>query len=232
MISPKIFKQIAYILWNKSFEPSLKLLAILFAIIPTRVWRFPKFFYTLNFKSESKEVFIDVKIQLEKAEPVSDANTEELAKILLARFGLVPRKKDGTAKFHQLLLELYERKKLANKEKKPEHAVMPVEEMGVFAGIKRQTMYDYLHRWLDLGLLKKTSFVADGKVVIGYELNGTSLDGAFRKAETVIRNHIDDSFKVLEELQNKIKKEKISQALSSSSGQNQDQPDSSEPEEL
>jgi len=171
-----------------------------------------------------------VKIQLDKAEAMADASTEELAKVLLARFGLVPRKKDGTAKFHNLLLELYERKKQSNREKKPEAAVMPVEEMGVFAGIKRQTMYDYLHRWLNLGILKKTSFVSEGKVVIGYELNGTSLEGAFRKAETTIRNHVDDSFKVLEELQNKVKKEKISQALSSSSEQNQDQQDSSSPE--
>ena len=168
-----------------------------------------------------------MKIQLDKAEAMSDASPEELAKVLLARFGLVPRKKDGTAKFHSLLLELYERKKQANREKKPESAVMPVEEMGIFAGIKRQTMYDYLHRWLDLGLLKKTSFVSEGKVIIGYELNGTSIESAFRKAETAIRNHLDDSFKILERLQSQVKKEKISQALSSSSEQNQDQQDSS-----
>ena len=109
-----------------------------------------------------------MKIQLKHAESI-DNTPEEIAKTILTRFGLVPRKKDGTAKFHKLLLELYERKKQANREKRPEIAVMPVEEMGIFSGIKRQTMYDYLKRWLDLQILKKTSFVSNGKVIIGYE---------------------------------------------------------------
>jgi len=154
-----------------------------------------------------------VKIQLEDSEILPDANTTEVARVLLSRFGLLPRKKDGTAKMHELLLELYERKKQANREKKPEAAVMPVEQMGVFAGIKRQTMYDYLHRWLELSVLKKTSFVSGGKVVIGYELNGNNLEGAFRRAETIIKNHIEQSFKLVEHLQNEIKKEKITSAI-------------------
>lgn len=152
-----------------------------------------------------------MKIQLEKKEALDQATTDELTKVLLARFGLLPRKKDGTAEMHKLLLELYERKKQSNRERRPELAVLPVEEMGVFAGIKRQTMYDYLRRWLDLQLLKKTSFVANGKVVIGYELNGTNLEGAFRKAETAIKNHLDYSFKIVEQLQSEIKKEKLRQ---------------------
>ncbi len=155
-----------------------------------------------------------MKIQLEKKEAVDQANQEELTKVLLARFGLLPRKKDGTAEMHKLLLELYERKKQSNRERRPELAVLPVEEMGVFAGIKRQTMYDYLRRWLDLQLLKKTSFVANGKVVIGYELNGSNLEGAFRKAETSIKNHLDYSFKIIEQLQNEIKKDKLRQGKS------------------
>lgn len=118
-------------------------------------------------------------------------------------------KKDAKAKFHTLILELYERKKQANREKRPETAVMPVEEMGLFSGIKRQTMYDYLKRWLNLQILKKTSFVSNGKVIIGYELNGNNMEGAFRKAEYVIKNNIEQSFKLIEELQNEIKKEKI-----------------------
>ncbi len=151
-----------------------------------------------------------MKIQLKHVEPI-DNTIEELAKTLTTRFGLAPRKKDATAVFHKLILELYERKKQANREKKPELAVMPVEEMGLFAGIKRQTMYDHLRRWLDMQIIKKISFVANGKVVIGYELNGNNLDGAFRKAEYVIKNHLEQSFKLIEELQNEIKKEKISQ---------------------
>ncbi len=149
-----------------------------------------------------------MKIQLEQKENAENS-VHDLSKTLLARFGLVPRKKDGSAQMHKLLLELYERKKTANKDKKPELAVVPVEEMGMHAGIKRQTMYDYLHRWLDLQILKKTSFVSDGKVIIGYELNGNNLEGAFRKAETTIKNHLEHSFKLIEELQNEIKKEKL-----------------------
>lgn len=154
-----------------------------------------------------------MKIQLANKETTENPTTEELAKVLITRFGLVPRKKDGNAQMHALIMELYERKKIANRDKKPESAVMPVEEMGKFAGIKRQTMYEYLHRWLDLNILKKTSFVSDGKVVIGYELNGTNLEGAFRKAESTIKNHLEDSFKIIEQLQNEIKKEKISNTL-------------------
>jgi len=150
-----------------------------------------------------------MKIQLEQKEAPEQAVPDDIAKTLLARFGLVPRKKDGNAQMHKLLLELSERKKAANREKKPELAVMPVEDMGTFAGIKRQTMYEYLHRWLDLNILKKTSFVSNGKVVIGYELNGTNLESAFRKAESTIKTHLDDSFKLIELLQNEIKKEKL-----------------------
>jgi len=145
---------------------------------------------------------------LDSAEPVNH-EVEELAKVLTARFGLAPRKKDGNAQLHKLLLQLYEKKKEANREKKPELAVVPVEEMALYAGIKRQTMYDYLRRWLDLQILKKTSFVAGGKVVIGYELNGTNLEGAFRKAEATLKAHVDSSFRLIEQLQNEIKKEKL-----------------------
>jgi len=145
---------------------------------------------------------------LGNAEPLTN-ETEELSKVLVARFGLTPRKKDGNAQFHKLLIQLYERKKEANREKKPEAAVMPVEEMALYAGIKRQTMYDHLKRWLDLQILKKTSFVANGKVVIGYELNGTNLEGAFRKAESTIKTHLEMSFKLIENLQNEIKKDKL-----------------------
>jgi hypothetical protein len=146
---------------------------------------------------------------LDPAEAVEGAPPDELARVLLARFGLLPRKRDGAAKMHHLLLELSERKKAANREKKPEAAVMPVEQMASFAGIARQTMYEYLRRWLDLNILKKTSFVSDGKVVIGYELNGTNIEGAFRKAESVIRSHLDHSFRLVDVLQSEIKREKL-----------------------
>ena len=50
--------------------------------------------------------------------------------------------------------------------------------------------------------------------MIGYELNGSNLEGAFRKAEVSIKNHLDYSFKVIEQLQNEIKKDKLRQGKS------------------
>lgn len=152
-----------------------------------------------------------MKIQLETTEISPNSSIEELTKNILLRFGLTARKKDSQTQFHKLLLELYERKKVANREKKPEKSVLTVEEMGFFAGIKRQTMYDYLGRWTKLGILKKTSFVSEGKVIIGYELNGPTLEMAFKKAEYTIRNNLDESLNTIRELQNEIKKEKLRQ---------------------
>ncbi|MBW3018768.1 hypothetical protein KY329_01110 [Candidatus Woesearchaeota archaeon] len=160
-----------------------------------------------------------IEIQLHKKEPIG-RSSDELSQVLLARFGLVPRKKDGQARLHKLLLEMYERKKQANREKTPERAVMPVEEMALHAGIKRQTMYDHLKRWLDLSVLKKTSFVSQGKVVIGYELNGSNLESAFRKAEATVKAHMDASFRIIEQLQNEIKKEKLRKNITESSEEN------------
>ena len=154
-----------------------------------------------------------MKFELENAELIPDSGSDETAKVLLARFGLLPRKRDSAAQMHKLLLEMYERKKSANRMKRPEEAVITVEEMGTFAGIKRQTMYDYLGRWLSLNLLKKTSFVANGKVVIGYEINGPNLEAAFKKAEFVIRNHVEQSLDIVKDLQNQVKKEKIRQNM-------------------
>ncbi|MBD3318779.1 hypothetical protein GF342_02630 [Candidatus Woesearchaeota archaeon] len=153
-------------------------------------------------------------IQLEPREP-STHGVDELATTLLARFGLLPRKRDSAATMHQLLLELTEKKKEAIKHKQPELGILTVEEMGKHAGIARQTMYDYLSRWLSLHILKKSSFVQGGKVIIGYELNGTSLESAFRKAETVIKNHVEQSFKILDTMQKEIKREKLKRATSS-----------------
>ena len=141
--------------------------------------------------------------------PGIGANSDELSKVVLARFGLMPRKKDAKAGFHKLLLELDDRKKKAANEKKPELAVITVEEMGNVSGIKRQTMYDYLRRWVSLQILKKTSLVNNGAVITGYELNGFNLENAFKKAEAIIHDHMDKSFKIIKELENEIKKDKL-----------------------
>lgn len=150
-----------------------------------------------------------MKIELKYMNPGQGANSDELSRVVLARFGLMPRKKDAKAGFHRLILEMYEKKKAANNEKKPELAVMNVEEMGAISGIKRQTMYDYLKRWTNLQILKKTTLVNNGAVITGYELNGINLENAFRKAETIIREHVNKSIEIVKELQNEVKKEKL-----------------------
>jgi len=188
--------------------------------------------FKLAMTTKMKRTVKHMEFLLDNAEAINN-DVEELAKVLLARFGLLPRKKDGSAQLHKLLLALYERKKEANRDKTPERAVLPVEEMALHAGIKRQTMYDYLHRWLDLQILKKTSFVSSGKVIIGYELNGTNLESAFRKAEQTLSNHVETSFRIIELLQNEIKKEKLRKELTTqanSSITNSSQSRSSSPE--
>ena len=99
--------------------------------------------------------------------------------------------------------------KTAQREKRPESSVMTVEEMGLHAGITRQTMYDYLKRWVELDLINKTSYIIDGKVIIGYKLNGSTLESAFEKAVQRIGNHLETSMKYVRELQKLIKNEKI-----------------------
>lgn len=151
------------------------------------------------------------KIVLADAEAGLNPTSEELAKIVLHRIGLMPRKQGATDKMYRTLLELYERAKAAYREKKPEKAVMTVEEMGYFAGITRQTMYDYLGRWLTLGLITKASYIYESRVIIGYKLQGSTLETAFDKAMQRIQQHMDMTGKYVQELQRLVKNEKISQ---------------------
>lgn len=159
--------------------------------------------------------FQKTKIVLTDSEPGMNPGSEELASVVLSRIGLEPRKKGSTEKMHLTFLEIYEKTKLANKLKKPEEAVMTVEEMGAFAGITRQTMYDYLKRWLDIGLIVKTSYIKESKVIIGYKLNGSTLDAAFEKSMMNVRNNLELTMKYIKELQRIIKNEKISQTQQS-----------------
>ncbi|HIH41123.1 TPA: hypothetical protein HA239_01805 [Candidatus Woesearchaeota archaeon] len=85
--------------------------------------------------------------------------------------------------------------------------------MGNVAGITRQTMYDYIKRWIDLDLIIKTSYIFEGKVIIGYKLNGATLENAFEKAAVKIKNNLELTLKYVRELQNSIKKEKISETM-------------------
>lgn len=151
---------------------------------------------------------------LTNAEPASlNPDSVELANIIIQRTGLMPRKKGSTEDMYKTLIELYERTKQAVRDKKPEMAVMTVEEMGNFAGISRQTMYDYIKRWLDLDLIAKTSYIYESKVIIGYRLNGNTLEQAFEKSAIKIRNNTETTLKYVKELQNALKKEKISETM-------------------
>ena len=155
---------------------------------------------------------MSTKIMITDHEPGMNPTADELAKIILARVGLTPRKEGSTEKMHNVLLELYEKSKVSQRDKKPEAAVMTVEEMGLFAGITRQTMYDYLKRWLDLSLIVKTSYINEGKVIVGYKLNGNTLEGAFEKAMQKVSNNMETTMKLVRELQKQIKNEKISKS--------------------
>ena len=151
---------------------------------------------------------------LTNQEPSSvSPDSKELANVVINRMGLSPRKKGSTELKYRVLIELYERMKLSNKDKKPELAVMTVEEMGNVAGITRQTMYDYIKRWTDLDLITKTTYIYEGKVIIGYKLNGATLENAFDKAAVRIKNNMDLTLKYVKELQNALKKEKISETM-------------------
>jgi hypothetical protein len=153
-------------------------------------------------------------IELSDAEPSSmNPSAEELARVIVARLGLNPRKSGSTDKMWRTIIELYERSKKANQEKKPELAIMTVEEMGAFAGITRQTMYDYLRRWTDLDLITKTSYIYQSKVIIGYKLNGSTLEMAFEKAAVKVKNHLEQTLKYVRELQKTIKNEKLSDKM-------------------
>jgi hypothetical protein len=151
---------------------------------------------------------------LTNTEPSSmNPDSKELATVTINRMGLSPRKVGSTNLMYRVLIELYERMKLSNKEKKPELAVLTVEEMGNVAGITRQTMYDYIKRWIALDLILKTTYIYQGKVIIGYKLNGTTLESAFDKASVKVKNHLDLTLKYVKELQNALKKEKISDTM-------------------
>ena len=161
----------------------------------------------IRFKSE--------KIVLNGIEPSINPDSDELANIVLSRIGLLPRKKGATDKMPRTLLELYERAKQSYRTKKPELSVMTVEEMGMHAGITRQTMYDYLRRWTEINLIVKTSYISDGKVVVGYKLNGNTIEQAFEKAMSTIKQNMDATQRYIRELQRLIKNEKIAETQAS-----------------
>lgn len=160
------------------------------------------------------------KIILTDVEPGMNPNSDELARVIVDRLGLNPRKENSTKDMYRTFLEFYERAKQAAQQKNPEVAVITVEEMAIYARISRQTMYDYLRRWTHLNLIIKTSYIKDGKVIIGYKLNGSTLENAFEKARVKIQNNLDLTQKYVSELQRVLKNEKISKSQRSNQGYN------------
>ncbi|MFH0874493.1 MAG: hypothetical protein V1859_01020 [archaeon] len=159
---------------------------------------------------------------LTNIEPSSvNPDSKELANVIINRIGLMPRKLGSTEDMYKTLIELYERTKLAQRDKKPELAVMTVEEMGNYAGITRQTMYDYLKRWVDLDLIVKTTYIYEGKVIIGYKLNGTTLEQAFQKGIVKIKNNLDLTTRYIGDLQKSLKNEKLSESMKEKSSSSQ-----------
>ena len=163
-------------------------------------------------------------IQLGLSKPLDNANSRELTRCILDRFGLLPRKSGAKIHVENLVMELYERKKRAYKDKNQDAAIMTVEEMATFSNISRQTMYDYLYRFLSLNILKKTSFISQNKLVVGYELSGNNLETSFSKAIELINEQLSTSMDIIKDLQNEIKKEKLRYA------QNRDLYEEKEPE--
>lgn len=150
------------------------------------------------------------KIILNDVMPASmSPDSEELAKVIVNRIGLMPRKKGSTDYMFRALIEIYERMKKSNQNKRPEQAIMTVEEMGNCAKITRQTMYEYLARWTELDLIVKTSYIWEGRVVIGYKLNGNTLEAAMERAFVKINNSLDMTLKYTRELQKQLKNEKL-----------------------
>ncbi len=160
-----------------------------------------------------ERIFIMATLQfmLRHVEPTMNPSSDELANTIIHRMGLMPRKKGSTEKMHRVLLELYEKAKVASRDKTPTAAIMTVEEMALHAGISRQTMYDYIKRWVDTEFITKTSYIgSDQKVVVGYNLNGPTLESAFEKMRTRVHNNLDLTAKYVQELQRIVKNEKIS----------------------
>lgn len=150
-----------------------------------------------------------MRFELRKLNPSPNAAKEELASVILGRIGLLPKKVDAKAGFNKLLLELYEKKKLSVKENKPELSLMTIEEMALISGIKRQTFYDHLGRWIDLGLIKKATYIKEKDRIRGYELAGNNVENAFNKVQSTITEHLEQTREMISLLQNEIKKEKL-----------------------
>lgn len=158
-------------------------------------------------------------IILRNAKPTGN-DSEKLAQCIVERIGLMPRKRGSNPLLHKTLVEFYERMKRASAQKDPKISVMTVDEMAIFAKISRQTMYEYLERWVQLELIQKVTYLeSNGKVIIGYKLTASSLEDAFIKVKNNILANLEQTGKYIVELQKTLKNEKISSTMKQKEGE-------------
>lgn len=142
-----------------------------------------------------------------------DESVDELAKTIIKRMGLGARKRNSTVPVYKLLIEFYERSKKANQEKNPELSIMTIDDIKSVLKITRQSSYDYVNRWLEARIISKISLSSNGKLIKGYKLNGSSLENAFIKTVSKVKEHLNDTQDIIQKLQKKIKNEKIREKL-------------------
>ncbi|MDD3263708.1 MAG: hypothetical protein PHT94_02330 [Candidatus Nanoarchaeia archaeon] len=146
-------------------------------------------------------------------EKIHNNSVEEISKVIIKRLGLGPRKIDSQIPINNLLIEFYERTKKATQEKNPEFAIMTIDEIKDILNLTRQTSYDYINRWLEVRIITKMSYSKNGKIIKGYKLNGISLENAFLKTVSTIKEILDETNDLIHELQKNIKNEKIRNTL-------------------
>ncbi|MFT4312237.1 MAG: hypothetical protein ACMXYF_03335 [Candidatus Woesearchaeota archaeon] len=153
-------------------------------------------------------------ISLGVIEAPPGSSADQLAKVVLERLGLQPKKRGSTEHMHKTLVEFYERAKHATAKKDQKLAVLTVDEMALFAKISRQTMYEYLSRWTAIGLIQKVTYIDDQKkVIIGYKLSGSSLSDAFAKVKSVVAEQLEQTSQYIDALQRSLKNEKIAEKM-------------------
>lgn len=152
-------------------------------------------------------------------EKIHNNSVEEISKVIIKRLGLGPRKIDSKIPINNLLIEFYERTKKATQEKNPEIAIMTIDEVKDILSLTRQTSYDYINRWLEVRIITKISYSINGKIIKGYKLNGISLENAFLKTVSTIKELLDETNDLIHELQKNIKNEKIRNTLKNKENQ-------------
>ena len=69
-------------------------------------------------------------------------------------------------------------------------------------------------------IIKMSYVLPNNNVVIGYKLNGPTLEHAFERARTKVHDHLNKTHSFILELQKIVKNEKISQKMTQNMQQN------------